>query len=355
MPVYILAAARTPLGAFGGALRPLGAPALGAHALRETLARGPIEPDLVDEVILGCALPACTGGLLARTAALAAGIPAQVPAHTPCLGAASGLKAIALAAQGLQQGAASFILAGGAESLSSVPYVIPGARWGVRMGEAELLDSLLLDGPPVALEAEALALRLGLPRPSQDAWSQAGRQKAFAARASRSLEIAPLTVAGRLGARLLSEDEAPEASRVSSAANLAAPADGAATLLLASSLPPGAAPLGRILGWAETGSGCATAIRRLLLHTGLRFQDITHWELHEPSAAHVLALLAELPEIDPARVNPGGGALALGDPLGASGARLLVSLAHQTQGLQTGIAAISGGQGLALAMAITRS
>lgn len=353
MPVYILAAARTPLGAFGGALKSLSAAELGAHALREALRRGPIDPGRVDEVILGCALPAGTGGNPARSAALAAGIADPVPAHTPCMGAASGMKAAALAAQALQHGDRHFILAGGAESLSRAPYLLPDARWGVRMGEAELLDSLLLDGSSLAQEADDLASG----SEAEMAWTAESRRKVLAARPSRSREIAPLAVTGRKGPRTVSQDEPPEASPVSPVANVAAPADGAAALLLASTLPPGAVPLGRILDWIETGSGCASATRQLLLRTGLHFQDIDRWEIHEPSAAHVLALLKELPELDPARVNTGGGALALGDPLGAAGARLLVSLAHilQTEDLRTGVAVVPAGQGLAFAMAITRS
>jgi len=357
LPVYILAAARTPLGAFGGELRSLSAPDLGAHALRETLCRGDIEPDRIDEVILGCALPVGTGGQPARSAALAAGIPAHVPAHSPCAGGATGLKAVALGAQSLWHGASGFVLAGGTESLSRVPYIVPGARWGVRMGEAELLDSLLLDGPPVTLEIEELCRRFVLSREAQDSWTEASRRKASAARSTRSREIAPLSVVGRKETHLISEDEDPEASRIPPSPNRAAPADGAASLLLAAALPPGATPLARILGWVETGSGCASAIRQLLSRTCINLEDVDRWEIHEPSAAHALALLAELPGLDPLRMNVGGGALALGDALGATGARLLVSLALslQAEGLQTGVAAISGGHGLALAMAITRS
>ncbi len=355
MPTFVLAAARTPLGAFGGWLKALAAPELGAHALRETLRRGSIEADRIDEVILGCALPAGAGGQPARWAALAADILAHVAAHAPCAGAVSGLKAVALAAQSLQLGGSDFILAGATQSLSRAPYLVPDARWGIRMGEAVMLDSILIDGPPVALEAEELILRFGLSREAQDAWTAASRRKALAARASRVREIAPMTLLGRVGPRIILEDEPPEASRVVPTANLAASADGAATLLLASAIPPGATPLGRILDWVETGSGCASAIRLLLLRTGLGFKDVDRWEIHEPSAAHVLALLSELPELDPNQVNPAGGALALGDPLGVSGVRLLVSLVLQTDPFQTGIVAIPGGHGSALAMAISRS
>lgn len=350
MPVYILAAARTPIGAFGGCLKTLSAPELGAHALRETLRRGGIDPARVDEVILGCALPCGSGGNPAHAAAIAAGVSAQAPTLTVCAGAASGLQAVALAAQNLQHGTSAFALAGGFDSPSQAPYLLPGARWGVRIGEAALLDSLLLDAPPVEREAEALSVSAE----SRVAWTARSRQRSTGARPSRDEEIAPLVIPGRKGPLTIREDEPPEASRL--APDLAPPADGAAALLLASAIPAGTPALAQILDWSRTGSDTGTAVRQLLAKLGLGFDQIDRWEIHEPSAAHVLALLADLPEIDPARVNVAGGALALGDPPGASGARLLAALAFglRAERLRTGVAVVPASQGLGIAMAITR-
>jgi len=350
LPVHLLAAARTPLGAFGGCLKGLDAAALGAHALRETLRRGQTDPASIQQVILGCAFPG--GGNPARAAALAAGIPAAVPAFTPCMGEASGLKAMLLAAQSLQ--GSDLILAGGTESLSRVPYLVPGARWGVRIGEADLLDGLLQDSPTVSEEAQALAQARGIPQEAQEAWSKESRRRAQVYASSRAAEIAPLEISLRGGTRLISVDEPPEASRIPLQPGLASPADGAAAILMTSA--PSHSSLGTILGWAETGAGWAEAIRRLLRHTGLGFDDIDRWELHEPSAAHLLALLDELPELDPERVNRRGGALALGNAASAGGVGLLLSLLNslQEEGLRTGVVAMPTAHGLGLAMAITR-
>jgi len=355
LPVHILAAARTPLGAFGGSLKGLEASALAAHALRETLRRSGLEATRIEQVILGCAFPG--GGNPARAAALAAGLPAAIPAFTPCMGAASGLKAVALAAQNLSEGS-GLILAGGADSLSRVPYVAPSARWGVRMGEATLLDGLLLESPAVDQEAEALASTHGISMEALRAWTEGSRRRAAESAAFRHAEIAPLEFTTRKGTRLLVEDEPPESSRIPQMMGLAAPADGAAAVLLGSGGHPGdGQPQGRILGWVESGEGWATAIRQLLRQTGLRFDAVDRWELHEPSAAHVLALLDELREVHPDRVNVRGGALALGDAPGASGVRLLLTLLNtlHAEGLQTGVVALPAGHGLGLAMAITRS
>jgi acetyl-CoA C-acetyltransferase len=324
---------------------------LGAHALREALRRGRTDSASIQQVILGCAFPG--GGNPARTAALAAGIPSAVPAFTPCMGEGSGLKAILLAAQGMR--GSDLILAGGTESLSRVPYLVPGARWGVRIGEAELLDGLLLDAPTVHEEAQALASAHGISQAAQEAWSKESRRRALASTESRAAEIAPLEIILRRQTRLFSMDEPPEASPIPLQPGLAHPADGAAAVLLTSdSSRPS---LGSIVGWAETGAGWAEAIRQLLRSTGLRFDEVDRWELHEPSAAHILALLAELPELDPERVNRRGGALALGNAASAGGTGLLLSLLKslQEEGLHIGVVALPTAHGLGLAMAITRS
>lgn len=357
MPVYILAAARTPLGAFGGGLKSLNASDLGGCALAETLRRSELPPNRIDEVILGSSLPATSGGNLARSAALASGLCARTPAVTIGCGDASGLKAVVLGAQQIQ-GGADLVLAGGAESPSSAPYLLPGARWGVRFGEADLLDSLALDRAPVIAEAEALTQRFGLGHATRVAWIEASRRKAREARFRTLPDLAPLTVLHREGPTLIGVDEPPEASPLPLPLSLAAPSDGAAAVLMSAAprvLPR--PPLGRILDWVESSSDSAQSVRELLQRTGLRFDQIDRWEIHEASAAHVLALLSELPEIDPTRVNRGGGALARGNPMGASGAYLLVSLLFslQAEGHQTGIIVVPTCQGLGISMAITRS
>lgn len=358
MPIYILAAARTPLGAFGGRLREVDSTELAAHTLRETLLRGCVSPDQVAEVILGCSLPGRQGLNSAPAAARAAGLP-QIPAFSLCAGSASGLKAVALGAQSLLHGREGFILAGGTESSSQAPYLLPDARWGVRFGEADLLDSLLTPGPTAAHRAEAITLQLELRSENLAAWAERSHQKAHAWRQDQAPEIAPLKITHRKTASLMCADEAPEhalgSSRVPA---LAPPADGAAALLLTSSLPADCPPpLARILDWVETGNDAVGAVRRLLQRTGLGFQQIDRWEIHETTSAQVLAVLRDLPELDPDRVNPRGGALGLGDPLGASGARLVATLAYalQRDSHRTGIVLIPGNGGPDIAMAISRT
>lgn len=357
MPVYILAAARTPLGAFGGRLKEVDSTELAAHALRETLLRARVSPDKVSEVILGCALPGRQGLNSALAASQAAGL-TRVPAFSLCAGSASGLKAVILAAQSLQHGCEGFVLAGGTESSSQAPYLLPDARWGVRFGEADLFDSLLASGPTAAHRAEAIIQQLQLRAEDLAAWTERSHRKAHACRDSAP-EITSLTTVFRKTALVMSEDEAPEhALGPSLPPNLAPPADGAATLLLASSIPADSPPpLARILDWVETGRDAADAVHRLLRRTGLGFHQIDHWEIHETSSAQVLAVLKDLPQLDPNRVNPRGGALALGDPLGASGARLVATLAYalQRDSHETGIVLIPGIGGPHIAIAISRT
>ncbi len=359
MSVYILAAARTPLGAFGGRLRDVSPTDLAAHALRETLHRGHVDPGRIDHVILGSVHTGLQGGNGAPLAARAAGIPAGAPAYTVSAGSASGLKAVALAAQSLQQGRDTFVLAGGTESSSQTPYLLPGARWGVRFGEANLFDGLLLTSADSTQEAQTIQKRYLIRDEDLAAWTAVSRKKVAASHIGRALEIAPLSVLHRKQSQVLREDESPEASPIPlSPIGLAAPADGAVALLLSSTLPAESqVPLARILDWVEMGSDSAGAVRGLLRRIGLTFPQIDCWEIHEGSAAHLLAFLKKTPEIDPARVNLQGGAVALGNPLGASGARLLASLAFtlQAEQLQTGLALIPAIGGPGIAMAISRS
>ena len=359
MPVYILAAARTPMGAFGGRLRDVSPTELAAHALRETLHRGHVAPDQIAEVILGSVHTGLQGGNPALLAARAAGIPADVPAYTVSVGSASGLKAVALAAQRLQQGRGTFVLGGGTESSSQAPYLLPGARWGVRFGEADLLDSLLLSNAALPQEAETIPAQCMIMDVDLEAWTEGSRKKVSDSRSHLAQEIVPLSVLRRKHLQVIHEDEPPEASPIHPPqVGLTAPGDGAVALLLSSTLPAESqVPLAMILDWVDMGSNSVGAVRGLLRQIGLTFPQIDCWEIHEASAAHLLAFLKETPEIDPARVNLRGGALALGDPLGASGARLLASLAFtlQAEQLRTGIALIPAIGGPGIAMAISRS
>jgi len=359
LSVYILAAARTPLGAFGGRLRDVSPTELAAHALRETLHRGHVVPNQIAEVILGSVHTGLQGGNPALLAARATGIPANIPAYTISAGSASGLKAVALAVQSLQQGRGTSILAGGVESASQAPYLLPGARWGVRFGEADLLDSLLVGGADLAQETETINEQFLITIEDLAAWTEGSRRKVSDSRSHQSQEIAPLSVLRRKQSQVLHEDEPPEASPIPlRPTGLAASGDGAVALLLSSTLPAESqAPLARVLGWVEMGSDSVGGVRRLLRRIGRTFPQIDCWAIHEASARHLLAFLKDTPEIDPARVNLWGGALALGDPLGAGGARLLASLAFtlQAEQLRTGIALIPAIGGPGIAMAISRS
>jgi acetyl-CoA C-acetyltransferase len=318
----------------GGALRTLSATDLGASALLGTLAGA--GPGQVETVILGQAVQAGCGSHPARTAARKAGLDG-VSAFTLNQGALSGLQAVIQAALGLQDGSGHRALAGGMDSASGAPYLLPTARFGTRMGAAPVLDALLLDGwiEPDPLPADTL-----------EACTQQSRTRAAAARQAGLFhpELAPLTVTDRRGTRTVTEDEP-----VATLDGAAGPGDGAAALLLASAEGlHGQRPLAR-LTWAQ-GQDSPQAITRLLQRSGLALADLGCLELDEANPAHLLHLLSAFPELSPARVNVQGGALALGQPLGASGARMLVTLAHQMQhqGHRHGLAAMAA-QGFALA------
>lgn len=344
MSVSFLATARTPFGAFGGSMRSLTTAGMAARAMTETLRRADLDPSLLQEIVLGCALPAGCGPNPARQAALKAGL--ACGAYTLNMGQGSGLKAILLAAQTLAMGPPMFSLAGGADSSSRAPYLVPNARWGTRIGGTEILDSLWVDGLWDASKASGLATEV------QVQWAQTSLRKN---RGLESRDCFPVSWNDNRGPKTLTMDEDPRNARISFPAHIAPPADGAAMVLLGNTAGP--RPLGRLLGAVETSQGWASAIRDLLTRTGLSFETVDRWELEERSAAQLLDLFAECPELDPAKVNVRGGSLALGDPIGASGARLLISLLHslEDEDLDTGIVATPAGQGLALAMAITRS
>ncbi len=384
--VVILSGCRTPIGAFGGALRDVSAVALGRIVVAEAVRRAGIAPDAVDEVILGCILQAGLGMNPARQAAVLAGIPKSVPAHTVNKVCGSGLKAVMLAAQAIKAGDAEVVVAGGTESMSGAPYLVPGARWGQRLGHGELFDHMLHEGLTDAfadihmgITAENVADKYQVTRAAQDEFAAQSQARAAAAIAAGSFkdEIVAVPVPQKKGAPLAFDtDEYPRATTTEALAKLR-PAfrkdgsvtagnasginDGAAALVVASAerAPAlGARPLARIAGYASVGVepalmgiGPVEAVRKALRKAGLAISDIDLFELNEAFASQSLAVVRDL-GIDAARVNVNGGAIALGHPIGASGARVLVTLLHamRARSARRGVASlcIGGGQGVAM-------
>ena len=391
MPALILSACRTPIGSFGGALKDLTAPQLGAVAIREAVSRAGVPGDRVDDVVMGCVLQAGAGMNVARQAAMAAGLPSTVPAETVNRVCGSGLAAVMHAADAIGAGSASLVVAGGAESMSNAPYVLPGARWGYRMGHAELIDVMVREGLTCALEgchmgttAESIAAKYGLSRDAQDAFAAESQRRAAAAVDAGWFddEIVAVSVPQKKGdPRVVSRDEYPRPGTTAATLGALRPAfqkdgtvtagnasginDGAAALVVAgddAARAAGAAPLARIVAYAASGVepmlmglGPVPAVQRALGRAGLSIGDIDLFELNEAFAAQALAVSADL-GLDASRVNVGGGAVALGHPIGASGARVLVTLIHhlrRTRG-RYGVASLCVGGGMGVAMVIER-
>ena len=387
--IAILAATRTAIGAFQGGLATLPAHALGAHLIRAILKDTGVPPEQIDEVILGQILTAGGGQNPARQAAVQAGLPYEVPSMTINKLCGSGLKAVHLAAQAIALGDADLVLAGGQESMSLAPYVLPRARTGLRLGHAQLEDSLIRDGLTDAfhdyhmgITAENLAERYGITREAQDTFAAASQEKAINAIATGRFrdEITPIEIPQRKGdAVVFATDEQPRAGTTVQALAKLRPAfktdgtvtagnastinDGAAVLLLASADRANALGL-PVLGWirawssagvdpAFMGLGPVPATAKVLEKTGWTLGEVDLIEANEAFAAQSLAVAREL-DWDPARVNVNGGAIALGHPIGASGARILVTLLHEMarRDVHKGLATlcIGGGQGVAIAI-----
>jgi acetyl-CoA C-acetyltransferase len=384
--VVLAGAVRTPIGAFGGSLATVPAPKLGAVAIAEALRRARVEPDSVDEVILGNVLSAGLGMNPARQAALAAGLPERVPATTVNKVCGSGLKAVTLAAQAICLGDASVVVAGGIESMSGAPYLLPQGRTGYRLGHGQVLDHMIRDGLWCAMAdchmgitAENLAVEFGISREAQDEFALSSQRKAAAAWASGRFaeEVVPVEVAGKSGPVRVERDEhlRPETTREAlaklrpafrpdgtvTAGNSSGINDGAAALVVMSRAKAeelGVEPLAVVRSWASAGVaprimgiGPVPATRRALERAGLGLGDIDLIEANEAFAAQSLAVGKEL-GWDWDRVNPNGGAIALGHPIGASGARILVTLLYEMRrrSARRGLATlcIGGGQGIAL-------
>ena len=387
--VMIVAARRTPIGGFQGALSAVSAPQLGAAAARAALADAALGPDAVDEVLFGCVLPAGLGQAPARQAALGAGIAASVPATTVNKMCGSGMKALMLAADQILAGNASVALAGGLESMSNAPYLLLKARAGYRMGHGELIDHMFYDGlqspwdgQAMGCFAETTAEKYGFSRAAQDAFAAESVRRAQ--RAVRDgdfvAEIAPVTVKTRKGEQTVAQDETPFAVDIEkiptlkpvfrkdgtvTAASSSSIADGAAALVIASTTAceaRGLRPLARIVAysshaqapeWFTTAPG--PAIRKALDRAGWQAADVDLYEINEAFACVAMAAMHDL-GIDAARVNVNGGACALGHPIGATGARLVTTLVHalRRRGLKRGIASqcIGGGEATAIAIEV---
>ncbi len=387
---YILAGCRTPIGKLLGGLSSVAAPLLGAVAIREALKRAGVEPGSVDEVIMGNVLPAGVGQAPARQAALHAGLPDRVAALTINKVCGSGLKAVMLADQVIRAGDAQIIVAGGMESMSRAPHLLPGTREGWKFGNQTVIDSMLHDGLWCAFEncamgdeAEYIAGRSDVSRADQDAFSAESHRRAIAAVEAGAFreEIVPVTIAGAKGETIVDRDEGPRAD--TSAAGLAKlrPAfskDGTVTAGNASQISDGAAavvvvsadvaqrsssPLkAKIIASATSGVAPkelfiapVSAIEKVLAKAKLTLAHIDLIEINEAFAAQCLACMKPL-GLDPAKVNVNGGAIALGHPIGASGARVLITLLHalKQRGLRRGLASLCLGGGNAVAMIVER-
>jgi acetyl-CoA C-acetyltransferase len=384
--VYLIAAVRTPIGKFGGGLSSLTAAELGIASAKATLARSGIDPNAVDEVIFGNARQAGVGPNVARQIAIKSGLRHETPAYTVNQACGSGLRAIMNAADQIRLGQAGVVLVGGTESMSNTPYLLPRARWGYRMGDAEVVDGMYRDGflCPLADEmmgatAETLADRYEISREEQDAYAVETQRRAGVAYAEGRFkdEIVPVTVAGRKGDVVIDTDEHPRfdadlgslaklppvfrKNGTVHAGNSSGVTDGASSMLVASAdavQRHGLTPMGRIVGYAQAGVdpkimgiGPVPATRALLADTGVTLDEIDLIELNEAFAAQVLACHREL-HFDRLRLNVHGGAISLGHPIGATGARITTTLLHalSSRSKRLGLATlcISGGMGLSL-------
>ena len=386
-PVYVLSAARTPIGKFGGSFASLSAADLGVVAARAAIERSGLPAAAIDETIFGHARQAGGGPNTARQVSHRAGVPDAVPAFTVNKACASSLKALTLGALSIAAGENDLVLAGGAECMSATPYLLPRARFGHRMGHAELVDGMYRDGflCPLCGElmgetAETLAREYGILRAEQDAYAVETQRRAGEAIASGrfSDELVAVGIPGKKGSVSIDGDEHPRPETTLEAlarlppvfdpeggtvhaGNSSGITDGAAALVLASAEEvekSGIQPLARVAAWtsagvdpARMGIGPVPAIRALLEKTGRKLAEVDLIELNEAFAAQVIACARELP-LDMARVNVNGGAIALGHPIGATGARITTTLLHEMKrrGAKLGLATlcVSGGMGMAV-------
>ena len=390
--VVIVAAARTAVGKFGGTLARSPAPELGATVIRALLEKTGVKADAVSEVILGQVLTAGSGQNAARQSSLKAGLPDAIPAMTINKVCGSGLKAVMLAAQAVRCGDADIVIAGGQENMSASPHVLPGSRDGFRMGDAKIVDTMIVDGLwdvynqyHMGITAENVARLHSISREAQDALALASQQKAAAAQEAGRFkdEIVPVAIPQKKGDPVVFDSDEyinrktnaealaglrPAFDKAGSvtAGNASGINDGAAAVVVMSARKAaelGCKPLARIRAFATSGLDPATmglgpvpATRKVLSRAGWEAGDVDLFELNEAFAAQACAVNKEL-GIDSVRVNVNGGAIALGHPIGASGCRVLVTLLHEMRRREAkkGIAALCIGGGMGVAMALERT
>ena len=388
-PAVILSACRTPIGSFGGAFRDLSAADLGAVVIRDAIRRAGVQPIDIGDVIMGCVLQGGAGMNVARQAAIKAGVPHEVPGETVNRVCGSGLQAVLHAVEATRVGYTEMVLAGGTESMSNAPYLLRGARWGYRMGNAEAYDSMLMEGLTCAIQgchmgitAEEVATRFGISRADQDAFAAESQRRAEEAIRNGWFrdEIVPVDVPQKKGAPVrVDTDEYPRAGTTVDKLTALKPAfskdgtvtagnasginDGAAALVVATAERArqlGRTPLARILSFATTGidpaimgMGPVEATRKALTRANLAIPQIDLFEMNEAFASQSVAVAREL-GLDLSKVNTRGGAIALGHPIGASGARILTTLIYalRARGGGRGVAALCIGGGMGIAMVV---
>ena len=387
--VVIVAARRTPIGAFQGVLSGATAPQLGAAAIRGALEAAGLAPAEVEEVIMGCVLPAGVGQAPARQAAIGAGIPVGTPATTVNKMCGSGLKAIMMAADQIRTGDAGIVVAGGLESMTNAPYLLLKARGGYRMGHGEILDHMFYDGLQSPWDgqlmgcfAENTADRYAFTREAQDAFAAESVRRALAAveNGAFAAEITPVTIKGRKGETRIERDETPFTCDLAkipqlkpafrkdgtvTAASSSSISDGAAALVLmseAAATARGLTPLARIVAYTSHAhepewftTAPVAAIRSTLARAGWTADDVDLFEVNEAFAVVAMAAAQDI-GIPADKLNINGGACALGHPVGATGARIVATLVHSLlrHGLRRGVAALCIGGGEATAIAIER-
>ncbi len=385
--IFIVGARRTPIGAFQGVLSGATAPQLGAAAVRAAVSDSRVSGDQIDEVILGCVLPAGLGQAPARQASIGAGLPHSVPVTTINKVCGSGMRSAMIGCDAIRAGSARIVVAGGFESMTNAPYLLPKARQGYRMGHGEILDHMFYDGLQNPYDgqmmghfADATASKYQFTRADQDDYAAESVRRAQAAcnGGAFNAEIAPVTVKGRKGDQLVERDEPPFNCDISKIPNLkpafskdgtvtaassSSIADGAAALVLMSesaARASGATPLARVVAYASHAhapewftTAPAGAIRRVLERAGWSAADVDLYEINEAFAVVTMAAMRDV-GLAHARVNVNGGACALGHPIGATGARIMTTLVHalKTRGLKRGVASLCIGGGEATAIAI---
>ncbi len=386
--VYIISAVRTPMGSFGGSLKDLSATQLGAIAIKGALEKAGVAPEAVNDVLMGCVIQANLGQAPARQAAKFAGLPNEVNCTTVNKVCASGMKAIAQAAQSILLGDADIVVAGGMESMSNVPYYAPNMRWGNKYGNVQLLDGLakdgltdVYDGQAMGIAAELCASTCGISREDQDAFAIESYKRSQAAWEADKFanEIVPVQIPQRKGEPvIIAKDEEPfnvkfdkipslnpafKKDGTVTAANASTMNDGAAALVLMSKSKAealGLKPIAKVIGYADAEqapewftTSPALAVPKAVAKAGLTMLDISYWELNEAFSVVGIENSKRM-QLDPAKVNVHGGAVSLGHPLGCSGARIIVTLINvlQQNGARYGAAGICNGGGGASAMVI---